>query len=524
MKIHVYEKPLCFIKVCFLILSICITACQSNPKSKPKKQHLINSEFDCDDLDSLVMYANGDTTILSQLALSGCELMVEMPEPGDDLSLLHLAASKGDVNVAKFLLDHGFSPNAYSADFLYSMMPMPSFPLDYALREKQLDMVKFLIENGASEFHIASVPMIKEYISMLLDIGFDVNKKMMIWAENHENLIRSPRFGDPVAEINLLGLAYIYGDTELTKWLRSKGARLIKTPIFNSFTALCQKKINAPNTYVEFDYGIFDLIERPGGFEWQVEKVAKVSDTLIEMNVSSFAEGATKYYKLAISNYGHINLEVDKAIESFWFFMPSGTYAPSLYIANNGLNGTISGAYINGRYEGNPNFGCSFYFHGNYTDISDEGLKITVYNPFDRSEEPGTGLIRHHGHEQKVTIIIQGMASDCWDDLLGFANISSDPGVTFQQVGNPNDWQGMYFVDTDKTFFHDDMNESTKRKDYVIKGDLLFERALEYMTESDRSDAYLWVKATYIGKNSTTKGWIKRSDVKSLEEVYSINK
>lgn len=62
-----------------------------------------------------------------------------------------------------------------------------------------------------------------------------------------------------------------------------------------------------------------------------------------------------------------------------------------------------------------------------------------------------------------------------------------------------------------KTYFHDQANESTRRKAFVIKGD-------ELIVDKVANE---WIKAAYEGKNTTTIGWLKASDLEILDQKHS---
>ncbi len=59
----------------------------------------------------------------------------------------------------------------------------------------------------------------------------------------------------------------------------------------------------------------------------------------------------------------------------------------------------------------------------------------------------------------------------------------------------------------DKTYFHNERNENSKRKAFVVKGDQVI---IDQITES-------WVKAAYEGEKITTEGWLKLSDLEILD-------
>ncbi len=62
-------------------------------------------------------------------------------------------------------------------------------------------------------------------------------------------------------------------------------------------------------------------------------------------------------------------------------------------------------------------------------------------------------------------------------------------------------------VSTEKTYFHNDHNDDTRRKAFVIKGDKII---IDYIMKD-------WVKVAYEGEKVTTEGWLKRTDIKILD-------
>ena len=61
-------------------------------------------------------------------------------------------------------------------------------------------------------------------------------------------------------------------------------------------------------------------------------------------------------------------------------------------------------------------------------------------------------------------------------------------------------WKEIRFVNIDKSYFYNEAKEETKRKSYLIKGDIFY-------IEKIQGD---WVLGAFIGKK-TTKGWLKKS-------------
>ena len=63
-------------------------------------------------------------------------------------------------------------------------------------------------------------------------------------------------------------------------------------------------------------------------------------------------------------------------------------------------------------------------------------------------------------------------------------------------------WIEINYINTEKAYFHNDKNLESKRKAYVVKGDIVYIDKIEGE----------WVHCKYIG-NATTEGWIKKGDL-----------
>jgi hypothetical protein len=186
-----------------------------------------------------------------------------------------------------------------------------------------------------------------------------------------------------------------------------------------------------------------------------------------------------------------------------------GKYADGpLYIAVNGTE--VQGYYSNGRYEGNPNFGCSFLFYGSTAESDGERMQIHVINPFDLTEKPRQGTLKPHGEEESVFAITANInAEDCWDKQLGFTEISEMPGVGFN-LSEEQAWQEIRLVSAEKAFFHNDKTDGSKGSSYVVMND-----ALLIEEEDDQ-----WLKAHYFNRGKATTGWIKKDEARKLNDIH----
>ncbi|MDW3196500.1 MAG: hypothetical protein R8G66_29260 [Cytophagales bacterium] len=103
-----------------------------------------------------------------------------------------------------------------------------------------------------------------------------------------------------------------------------------------------------------------------------------------------------------------------------------------MYVAVDGDQ--ITGFYNNGRYEGNPNFGCSFLFYGKTSDLfKKRQINIQTLNPFDFNEAPRAGTLKLHSEENELFNVVANLnGDDCWDQNLGLSQIGESPGASFE--------------------------------------------------------------------------------------------
>ncbi len=173
----------------------------------------------------------------------------------------------------------------------------------------------------------------------------------------------------------------------------------------------------------------------------------------------------------------------------------SGKYEDALKIAYNSENKKITGFYENytgvDESTGNPKFSCVFYFIGS---LKSGSFEIESYYPTDLNEKI-KGKIKII---DSTSIIIKLMQEHggCWN-VQNFSN----EDVTFRLTENYN-WKEIRFVNIVKSYFYNDSKEETKRKSYLIKGDIFY-------IEKIQGD---WVFGAFMGKK-ITKGWIKKSTI-----------
>ncbi|WP_378184168.1 hypothetical protein [Aquimarina sp. SS2-1] len=120
-----------------------------------------------------------------------------------------------------------------------------------------------------------------------------------------------------------------------------------------------------------------------------------------------------------------------------------------------------------------------------------------------------------------VTEIFEdGFDYDEKDKKISFRLISSLPMEIFKVLKTKSDNEGFDYIKefavekqskkikviSDKTFFHNGMSSATKRKAFLVKGDIAYLEAIQ-------DD---WVKVYYDGK-TVSGGFIKRSDIEILK-------
>lgn len=173
----------------------------------------------------------------------------------------------------------------------------------------------------------------------------------------------------------------------------------------------------------------------------------------------------------------------------------SGNYSDGLNIAFNPKTQKVTGFYesYSGLDEetGKPKFSCIFYISGT---AAKAGFSIDTYYPSDKADDLIKGEINFS--DKTVSIKLSEEHGGCWN-VMTFADGFSD--FTLTKTAN---WIDIRYVETEKAFFHNDKNGGTKRKTYIVKGNIVYIDKIE-------GD---WVHCTYFGK-TTTEGWIQRGSL-----------
>ncbi|GEM_PF-6914014 len=210
-------------------------------------------------------------------------------------------------------------------------------------------------------------------------------------------------------------------------------------------------------------------------------------------------------YRMAIN--GKTNPAVASAETAAWPFI-AGRYEMSLSLAYDGQ--MVTGYYNNGRFRGDNNFGCSFYFYGKADDSpGPRAVKVNTLNPFALYQQPREGVLRLHSEEGDILSLVANLsAEECWDPQLGWGNIAASPGISFT-LSIPEPWQEIRLVNVAKLYFYQAPDEATRMPAYVLKNDPLM------ISEQQGG----WLKASFIGSSATTSGWIKATETRSLAQM-----
>ncbi|HEX8530111.1 MAG TPA: hypothetical protein VF646_08805 [Cytophagales bacterium] len=176
----------------------------------------------------------------------------------------------------------------------------------------------------------------------------------------------------------------------------------------------------------------------------------------------------------------------------------SGRYE-TLHLAYNPATRKVTGYFEqSGGYDENtkaPMFSCAFYLEG---EMQRHAVPIRTYYPAARPEDVINGTLRViNGSE--VSVKLPQEHGGCWN-VQHFA----DEPVPFGLTGK-TDWLEIRYVTAAKAYFHADTLESTRRKAYVVAGNVVY---------LDRRQGG-WAHGRYYGK-AVTAGWLKLDQLNKL--------
>ena len=173
--------------------------------------------------------------------------------------------------------------------------------------------------------------------------------------------------------------------------------------------------------------------------------------------------------------------------------LSSGNYGP-MNIAYDPINSLITGYYEN--YTGHEQqFSCVFYLEGT---LEKNHVEITSYYPGYKNILSKFGEINVQ-NDSTFTLLLKDDHGGCWnveDFISAPANFMLEAQNTTTQIR---------FVKTEKAYFHANKIASSKKKAYVIQGDLL------YVEKTDGN----WAYCNFYGKTKTT-GWINLNDLNDI--------
>jgi len=173
------------------------------------------------------------------------------------------------------------------------------------------------------------------------------------------------------------------------------------------------------------------------------------------------------------------------------YTITSGKY-DELKIAYNPENKLVTGYYFNGTGDdrhGHSQFTCIFYLEGK---LAGNKAKLVTYYPSDKKEiEVGTLTVTG---DNEFTIKLAKDHGGCWN----VQPFEKEP-VDFQ-LDQKEKWLEAKYVITPRAYFYNDKNDATKRKAYMVKGDVIYIDKIENG----------WLHCTYYNESDkSTTGWIK---------------
>ncbi|XZF16046.1 hypothetical protein ACTHGU_07900 [Chitinophagaceae bacterium MMS25-I14] len=145
---------------------------------------------------------------------------------------------------------------------------------------------------------------------------------------------------------------------------------------------------------------------------------------------------------------------------------------------------------------GNPRFSCIFYIEGK---LNGKTATVTTYYPEDKNDDVIKGTLQLIS-SNSITIKLPEDHGGCWN----VQHFADDP-VSFS-LSKKEKWIELRYITADKSFFHSDKNEATKRKAYAVKGNVVY---IERMENG-------WAYCSFYGTKTTTTGWLKMETLNKL--------
>jgi hypothetical protein len=176
----------------------------------------------------------------------------------------------------------------------------------------------------------------------------------------------------------------------------------------------------------------------------------------------------------------------------------TGVYDDELSIAVDTARNLVTGYYES--YTGwdevaqAPRFSCIFFLSGS---LREGRAQIASWYPGDTDVIYGTLVPGRQDTTTAVTVTLESEHGGC-HNVMHFA---TDGGATMHRT-KVRDWIALRVAKAERAYFHTEPDGSTKRRAYVVAGDLV--------GVTDRTDG--WVFAEYRGKK-VTRGWIREQDL-----------
>lgn len=293
-------------------------------------------------------------------------------------------------------------------------------------------------------------------------------------------------------DFDLILMRSIYDHGEPTLSLRL--AVYEKGELLKSSTVIDQEFMYIPSAQVSLENGSVKIFQE--GYKLETDVNPDGTINTIEKSDTTYYYTINEKGEL-IASTGSESLAKLPAV--------AGDYDYGLMVL--AINGDyLSGYYKNGRYEGNPNFGCSFLFYGDLSNaIEQRKMNIKTLNPFDLTEAPREGSLKLHSEEDEVfSIVAQLNGDDCWDRNLGFTTVSVNPGISFELYKEKN-YEEVRLV-TKETPLYDEAKNQTSQS--LVPDDVVI--VLEGNEE--------WIQIVCFTEEKPTEGFIKAGNTRRLGE------
>lgn len=177
----------------------------------------------------------------------------------------------------------------------------------------------------------------------------------------------------------------------------------------------------------------------------------------------------------------------------------SGEYS-ELTLAYNPQNNLITGYFEDGtgdNGDGGSQFSCMFYIEGK---LVNNKAQIKTYSPLDVFPQDNDDLITGNltvSASNKIALSLKEEHGGC-TMVQHFADEPQKLSLDKKQ-----NWIEIRFIKTEKAFFYANNNEQTKKKAYLVKGNIIY---IDKIEDS-------WLHCTFLNAdNHDTQGWIKSKE------------